>query len=613
MIFIEPFILLKSVKNYVFFLFLLSFNLGLAQNALEKHSFKTLSDYLDNHKNTDALYFDYLKAYENKAIKVGKLEHIFYAKSKYIIHHKDSKKRLLHGKELLKYAVEKQDLKYTGLAYNKLALIYYMERDLEQSLHYELLAENALSKTDDFYNLNKSRYGIGTIYYFVGDYDKALSFFTKTANYYKNQNSYNHLRGHISSLQYIVKNYIALNRFSDGVRQLNILAEETNRLKKDHLELENGYLSLLNGQNLYSQKQYNASLNHLQNALPVIKKNDDFANEHLVYLYLGKNLWELNQVEKAVEQFNKIDLLYTEKKYMDLNLLEAYDYLINYHKKTNNLGMQLIYTEKLLAANNQLQKQYKGLSNLLHNKYETKKLEASRKELQTKLNVQERKGYLLYGFAITLAIGFVGYITYNRKKQKTLRKNYEYFVQKQMLSELNAEPAVMNVTKEARVKNDEIVFEEKEGKEEASLNKEEKQADKSEQRVDKKVLAEDKVQEILRKLNQFEKKHRYINQEINLNTLAKYFNTNVKYLSEVINSTKNENFSNYINTLRIQYALLQLHKNKKLRKFTISAISSEFGFNNSRSFSDAFIKITGLKPSYYILQIEKDDKKSSLK
>jgi len=40
-----------------------------------------------------------------------------------------------------------------------------------------------------------------------------------------------------------------------------------------------------------------------------------------------------------------------------------------------------------------------------------------------------------------------------------------------------------------------------------------------------------------------------------------------------------------------------------LRKLTISSIAEVFGFSNSRSFSDAF-----LKPSYYIYQIEKDKK-----
>jgi len=154
-----------------------------------------------------------------------------------------------------------------------------------------------------------------------------------------------------------------------------------------------------------------------------------------------------------------------------------------------------------------------------------------------------------------------------------------------------------------------IVIEEKPEEEKiVSVKEEEEQTSETEQMADKKVLAEDKVQEILQKLKEFEKKRGYINKTINLNTLAKEFNTNAKYLSEVVNSAKNENFSSYINRLRIKYAVLQLHENRRFRKLTINALAEEFGFSSTRSFSDAFFKVTGLKPSYYISQIEKDEK-----
>src|SRR5690606_22938960 len=298
--------------------------------------------------------------------KTGDLEKLFYAKSEYIVHGTTFNQKLQYAQQLLQLAQKQNNTRYTGLAYNKLALVYYMERDLEQSLHYELLAEKQLSKSNDLYNLNKSRYGIGMIYYFVGDYEKALTFFNETFAYYKNQSSYNDLNGYLSSLRYIGKCYFALEKYKEIDEVLEIASENANHLKPHHQELNNAYFSLINGQNLFAQKQYKASLEQLQKALPVIKNNDDFANEHLAYLYIGKNLWQLNEKEAAVEQFKRVDFLYDEKEYSDLNLLEAYDYLIAYYKTTNNLKMQLFYTEKLLTVSNHLQKQYKGLSNVLH-------------------------------------------------------------------------------------------------------------------------------------------------------------------------------------------------------------------------------------------------------
>ena len=588
-------ILVEFVKKYICFALLLFVSsLGWAQNTLEKQSFEALGNFLDNHKNTDTLYFDYLKAYENKAQKNDDLEKIFYAKSKYIVHGANFNERLRHAQELLKLSIKKQDVKYMGLAYNKLALVYYMERDLEQSLHYELLAEKQLSKTNDLYNLNKSRYGIATIYYFVGDYEKALSFFSQTANYYKNQNSYNDLRGYISSVKFEIKNHIALQQFDAATQLINFLDNEEKKLKTHHLELENGYLFLLNGQNLFAQKQYKASLEQLQKALPVIKNNEDFANEHLAYLYIGKNLWQLNEKEAAVEQFKKVDYLYDEKEYSDLNLLEAYDYLIAYYKKTNNLKMQLFYTEKLLSVSNHLQKQYKGLSNVLHTKYETTKLEASRDHLQKELKIQMYRKYVILSIAAVVIVFLMSCLFYYKKKQKTLRQKYELFTQQKLFSELRTTHIVIPEIKQL----------EKE-------NKQKELAVYNSNKTSKTSLSDKKTQELLQKLNVFEDKRAYLNSKITINSLAKDLNTNSKYLSEVINNCKGLTFTNYLNQLRIKLILTQFDDNKKLWKLTISAIAEEFGFNNARSFSDAFFKVTGLKPSYYISQLEKDDKAAS--
>ena len=47
---------------------------------------------------------------------------------------------------------------------------------------------------------------------------------------------------------------------------------------------------------------------------------------------------------------------------------------------------------------------------------------------------------------------------------------------------------------------------------------------------------------------------------------------------------------------------------KKFRQYTIHALALEFGFNNAESFSTAFDKKTGIKPSFFIknLNIKKD-------
>jgi len=113
-------------------------------------------------------------------------------------------------------------------------------------------------------------------------------------------------------------------------------------------------------------------------------------------------------------------------------------------------------------------------------------------------------------------------------------------------------------------------------------------------------LSKDKIQSILNKLSEFERKKEFLSPNIKQIDFAKRLDTNTTYLSKVINQYKGKNFSQYLNDLRIDYTLDKLRDDKKFRKYTIKAISEEVGFSNTESFAKAFYNKTGLQPSYYI-------------
>ena len=125
-------------------------------------------------------------------------------------------------------------------------------------------------------------------------------------------------------------------------------------------------------------------------------------------------------------------------------------------------------------------------------------------------------------------------------------------------------------------------------------------------RPHKTELSQEIIDDILRKLEKFEKNEDYLNANLSLMTLAKKFNTNSSYLSRVLNSSKSVNFSKYLNDLRINYAVRQIKNDAVFRKYTIEAIALECGYNNSASFSRSFYKNTGLYPSYFISETIKD-------
>ncbi|NVK53168.1 MAG: AraC family transcriptional regulator, partial [Flavobacteriaceae bacterium] len=44
---------------------------------------------------------------------------------------------------------------------------------------------------------------------------------------------------------------------------------------------------------------------------------------------------------------------------------------------------------------------------------------------------------------------------------------------------------------------------------------------------------------------------------------------------------------------------------RQFRKYSVKAIAHEVGFNTAESFSKAFFKFAGIKPSYFIKELNK--------
>ena len=112
---------------------------------------------------------------------------------------------------------------------------------------------------------------------------------------------------------------------------------------------------------------------------------------------------------------------------------------------------------------------------------------------------------------------------------------------------------------------------------------------------------------ILEGLKEFEKNKHYIENNLTLTSLSKEMNTNPRYLSLIINHFFEKNFTSYINSLRINYSIEKLKNERKFRNYTIKAIANDCGFNSSESFSSAFYKETGLKPSYFIKNLKREN------
>ena len=90
----------------------------------------------------------------------------------------------------------------------------------------------------------------------------------------------------------------------------------------------------------------------------------------------------------------------------------------------------------------------------------------------------------------------------------------------------------------------------------------------------------------------------YLNPNLSLQSLAERFELSEGYLSQIVNSNVNSNFSDYINVLRIENAKTILI-NPSYKPYTIVAIALESGFNSKSTFYNAFKKHVGESPSMY--------------
>ncbi len=92
----------------------------------------------------------------------------------------------------------------------------------------------------------------------------------------------------------------------------------------------------------------------------------------------------------------------------------------------------------------------------------------------------------------------------------------------------------------------------------------------------------------------------YLSQDATLYNISKTLGTNTTYLSKVINNYKGKSYSDFLNELRINEAIMRIVKGEVLKKYSLEGFAHELGFKSKSSFNNAFKKYTGITPSEFI-------------
>lgn len=113
------------------------------------------------------------------------------------------------------------------------------------------------------------------------------------------------------------------------------------------------------------------------------------------------------------------------------------------------------------------------------------------------------------------------------------------------------------------------------------------------------ILPPHKFKELLKKIESCVVKEKiYLDPELSLNKLAESVGTNSKNVSYIINEHFKKNFSDYINSHRIELAKEML-QSEKCKEKTILEIAYDVGFNSKATFNRAFSRFSDVSPSKY--------------
>ena len=471
---------------------------------------------------------------------------------KALIHKSNKKFRLSYADSMVTVSKRTNDIELIGSAYMTKGIVHYDRKEQIKALDNYLIADKYISQTNNQYLIYKVKYGIAQTKYYLGFYDEAISLFRECIDYFKEEND----RAYLNSIHSLGLCYNRIGNYEWCTITNQMGIDEGRRL--ENLEME-PYFIHSEGVNQYGKHKYNEAVKKLTTALPNIINSKDFANESVAYFYMGKSYWSLNQQEKAIVYFKKVDAAFEKEKYIRPDLREGYERLIDFYKRKSDTNSQLFYINQLLKVDHILAQNYKYLLRKIVKEYDTKELLKSKRDIENAMTFRT-----IIGFSIIILMAFaIVYLLYRHFKNKRL---FEELMNR-------------DTTKQVVPKNN---------------NKQ------TTQEISQVIEVG-----IVKNLGKFELDKKYLQKDMNLVKMAILLNTNTKYVTKIIAKHRGKGTIEYITDLKTDYIIELLKKESKYRNYTNKALGEEAGFGSTQNFTRAFNVRTGITPTYFIYKLKK--------
>jgi len=475
---------------------------------------------------------------------------------------KDSLKFRYINKSIV-YTKELDNPIYPAFAYFKKGAIFFNKGSYKESLSNYFIALD-LAQNNNPKLANDIKFNIGLLKSHIGKKEEALKIFKECyIAYEKNRKA--KVDQYLFSLFAISDAYARLQK-TDSATAINTYGVKQTILYG--LKDFKNYFVMNEGVNSFFKKEYQKSIDSLQKVMPFLKDAEDHSNELFSRFYLGKSYVAANQIEKGLMQLKKVDSLLKQRPDFIPEIKETYTILIDHYKKKNDTEQLLYYHNRLAAYDSLMYANYQNISDRIVTNFDTPIRLQQKDEMILDLT-KSNHNKLRWGIplvAISIVICFV--LIY---RNFTLKRGYQKKFNALIEKSEKPEPLLKKVDNPAATSA---------------------------------ILSDDIVHKIEKGLSEFISEKQYLSKNVSVNSLAKKMRSNSKYLSQYLNHYEKKKFTDYVNDLRIDYAVGELRGDKKFRQYTIKAISETVGFSNPVSFSQAFFKKTGIKPSYFIKKLE---------
>jgi AraC-like DNA-binding protein len=339
----------------------------------------------------------------------------------------------------------------------------------------------------------------------------------------------------------------------------------------------------------------------LDSALFLAKKSKIVEMERLILINKSK-LFTVNKEQKnAIELLNSIVKDESNLPISTENLAEINYLLAENYKETNNLALSNVHFQQYIEQEKKLGQKKVETIDHLH------QIDIS--EIQSEKEEQAKQKWIVAAIAFFSIVG--GLILFYRKNKQDKQNQLRF---ESLLEKLKNQEALFLENANLQVSDS---FDEKTVLTADEFDEEDTDTSQGDDidtndlaAIDHEVtnhsafvIKDGTISEVLDKLLKLEEKKYYLKQECTLHNIAKKLKTNTAYLSKIVNSELGKSFSTYINELRINYIILELKNNSKLRAYSIHAIAEEIGYKSSESFTKYFKIATGITPAIYIKKI----------